>query len=279
MMLTVVVPARNEEAHIAECVTSILSEAREAAIQVEVIVVDDGSSDATASRAEGAGAKVVRHSTQLGPLAAWAAGVAASDSAVVAFVDADCTLGPGALLPLLDALAGPAVGVAAGRAVPLPPGACESLACRSARFSAVLLDEIKGRLYNHDFLPIGRLMAVRREAWLVGITDQPHCDRVVAAAARAVGWEVAWVPQATVRYQLPATYGALRADWERTRRGLRTSAVTFDPMPRKVLLRALWTAACRCPLGGMSWVLCRGALVAEKIVRRSTPVGQPTSWC
>lgn len=279
LMLTVVVPARNEVAHIEACVESIFSGAREAALHVEVIVVDDNSSDATAARAEGAGARVVRHSRQLGPLAAWATGVAASDSAIVVFVDADCTLGTGAFLPLLDALARPTVGVAAGRAVPLPPGARDSLACQSARFSAVLLDEIKGQLHNHDFLPIGRLMALRREAWLVDVVDHPHCDRVVAAAARAAGWTVAWVPQAIVYYQLPATYAALRDDWQRTRRGLRTSSVAFDPVPRTVLLRALWASARHCPMGVVSWVVCRSALVAETIVRRSTPVGRPTSWC
>ena len=57
-----VVPAYNEEGTVARVVTSI----HEQAPQFDVVVVDDGSTDATAEVAARAGAKVVRHPFNLG---------------------------------------------------------------------------------------------------------------------------------------------------------------------------------------------------------------------
>ena len=58
----------------------------------DVIVVDDGSSDATAERAAAAGARVVRRHGPGGSKAhAMDVGVAASDATHILFVDADCT--------------------------------------------------------------------------------------------------------------------------------------------------------------------------------------------
>src|SRR3954463_13165820 len=57
-----VVPAYNEEGTVARVVTKI----HEQAPDFDVVVVDDGSTDATALTAEKAGAKVVRHPFNLG---------------------------------------------------------------------------------------------------------------------------------------------------------------------------------------------------------------------
>src|SRR3954471_16383533 len=57
-----VVPAYNEEGTVARVVTKI----HELAPDFDVVVVDDGSTDATAEEAERAGAKVVRHPLNLG---------------------------------------------------------------------------------------------------------------------------------------------------------------------------------------------------------------------
>jgi glycosyltransferase involved in cell wall biosynthesis len=57
-----VVPAYNEEGTIARVVTNI----HERAPDFDVVVIDDGSTDATADQAERAGAKVVRHPFNLG---------------------------------------------------------------------------------------------------------------------------------------------------------------------------------------------------------------------
>jgi mycofactocin system glycosyltransferase len=60
-----------------------------------VIVVDDGSRDGSAARAEAAGARVLRHPAPRGPAAARNAGLAAASSELVAFIDADCEVMPG----------------------------------------------------------------------------------------------------------------------------------------------------------------------------------------
>src|SRR5688500_4092575 len=100
-------PARNEAPTIARNVAA----ARGCRYIREVIVVDDGSSDATADEARGAGAKVTRRDGSDGSKAlAMAAGVAATDADAILFVDADCT---GLTAAHLDAICEPFV---AGRA-------------------------------------------------------------------------------------------------------------------------------------------------------------------
>ena len=58
----IVIPAFNEESRIAAVLQQIL----DAGLAVDVVVVDDGSIDATAAVAVAAGARVVRHPTNLG---------------------------------------------------------------------------------------------------------------------------------------------------------------------------------------------------------------------
>ncbi len=285
MNFTAVIPARNEESGIARCIGSIVSAAQRASAVAEVLVVDDGSSDGTASRAEASGARVLRHETRLGALAAWATGVNASQSPVVVFVDADCVIDEEALVLLLEAVERPGVGVASGRAVPVEEnyhgnrswggGAVRG----SARFSAALLDELKARLGDHDFVPLGRLMAVRREAWHIGNTQLPHCDRQVASAARRAGWQAVWVPQAIVYYDVPASFRELQSDWRRTRLALARSPQRFDVIPRAVQVAAALAAFRAAPLDGLYWMGCRARLMWGVSGRRDRAwTREPVGW-
>src|SRR5580693_5950282 len=70
--LAVIIPAKNEAARIAATVTA----ASKLAGADLVIVVDDGSDDQTGSRAEAAGARVVRHPRNRGKAAAMQTGAA-----------------------------------------------------------------------------------------------------------------------------------------------------------------------------------------------------------
>jgi glycosyltransferase involved in cell wall biosynthesis len=87
-VISVVVPAYNAARTLGACLHA-LSRQSVPHSEYEVIVVDDGSTDETASVAEAAGARVVRipHG---GPASARNAGVAAAVGEMVLFTDADC---------------------------------------------------------------------------------------------------------------------------------------------------------------------------------------------
>ncbi len=76
-------------------------------------MVDDGSTDATARVAEGAGALVLRQPNQ-GPAAARNAGAAAASGAILVFTDADCEPHPDFLAEILRPFADPGVSGAQG---------------------------------------------------------------------------------------------------------------------------------------------------------------------
>src|SRR5262245_12479708 len=84
-VVAVVIPCLNEEDPIAGVVREVLAQGVD-----QVIVVDNGSTDATAARARAAGAQVVAE-PQRGYGRACAAGVRAvrSDAAIVCFLDGD----------------------------------------------------------------------------------------------------------------------------------------------------------------------------------------------
>ncbi len=79
------IPAYNEEARIEETVRAL----QDLPGVDEVIVVDDGSADATAGRAEAAGARVVLLTPNRGKGEALAAGMAAAHGGILLLLDAD----------------------------------------------------------------------------------------------------------------------------------------------------------------------------------------------
>lgn len=85
LRLSVVLPAKNEEAAIVATIEKI----RRVCPDVEVIVVDDGSCDTTAERATTAGARVVSHPYSKGNGAAIKTGARAATGEIIVFMDAD----------------------------------------------------------------------------------------------------------------------------------------------------------------------------------------------
>jgi glucosyl-3-phosphoglycerate synthase len=89
--VAVVIPALDEESHVGGVVSALMPLVA-ASLVDELVVVDGGSSDATARRAGDAGARVVQQSdvtVARGKGAALQAGVRVTTSSIVAFVDAD----------------------------------------------------------------------------------------------------------------------------------------------------------------------------------------------
>jgi glycosyltransferase involved in cell wall biosynthesis len=89
--ISVVMPAFNEEEGVASAVTAVRSVLSQAGIEHELLVVDDGSTDASAREAEKAGATVVSLPEQRGYGAALKTGIAAAKYDLIAIIDADCS--------------------------------------------------------------------------------------------------------------------------------------------------------------------------------------------
>lgn len=108
MRASIIIPAHNAQRTLARCVGACLSQAYP---DFEVIVVDDGSTDATASIArEIAGITRIQQENQ-GPAAARNRGAEAATGDILVFTDADCVPEPDWLARLLSAFEDGVAGV------------------------------------------------------------------------------------------------------------------------------------------------------------------------
>lgn len=96
--VTVLLPACNEEA----AVGAVVGRTKELYPDFEILVVDDGSTDATARRAEEAGARVVSHPYNIGNGAAVKTGLREASGPWVLMMDADGQHDPADLARLWD---------------------------------------------------------------------------------------------------------------------------------------------------------------------------------
>ena len=132
--VSVVVPARNEAAHVEACVAALL-DSNYPADRFEVIVVDDFSTDGTAERvealqrdADAQHLRLIRLATRLddereghkGAALAW--GLREATGSVLLTTDADCTVSAGWIRGMVDTL-GSATGMVAGSVRMDPDGA------------------------------------------------------------------------------------------------------------------------------------------------------------
>ncbi len=85
--VTIVIPAHNEEGAIGDVVTALRADLPPGV--VEIVVVDDGSTDRTAAIAEACGATVIRHPRNRGYGASLKTGIRSATSEYVLTMDAD----------------------------------------------------------------------------------------------------------------------------------------------------------------------------------------------
>jgi hyaluronan synthase len=118
--IAVVMPAFNEEDAVADSIGSLLS-VDYPPEKLEIVVIDDGSTDNTLREIErvaaGSGSvRVISFPENRGKRAAMAAGIRATSAAVIAFVDSDSSLERDALRRIVRGFAEPKVGAIAGHA-------------------------------------------------------------------------------------------------------------------------------------------------------------------
>lgn len=217
-LVSVVIPARNAEDEIGGVVEAVRAQTTPHA-SVEVIVVDDGSTDETAAHARAAGARVVSMGDGLDGGNAAAArnrGAAASRGDPIIFLDADCLPAPGWLggfLPAFDR--GETI---VGGALDLPAGLSATARC----------DYYCGWYLVHSRRPAGYVphhpppnLGVRRAAFFEtsGFTEeQPFSfaneERAWQAELRKQGHRIWFEPRALAyHFNRPGFLNLLRRNY------------------------------------------------------------------
>jgi len=186
--VSVIIPCFNEERGIASVIQEIRSVLTAAGLRHEILVVDDGSTDASAGEALAAGARVVRHRSNRGYGASLKTGIVAATHSINVIIDADGTY-PACNIPELVKLldrADMAVGARTGANVNIP------LVRRPAKW---LLNRLANYISSSKIPDLNSgLRAFRREvasqyfgilpnqfSFTTTITLAMHCDKYAVA--------------------------------------------------------------------------------------------------
>ncbi|MFD2351862.1 glycosyltransferase [Nonomuraea ferruginea] len=210
--VSVIVPAYNEEAGIAATVRSLVATAYPG--PVEVLVVDDGSTDRTAEAAAGPrlpGVRVIRQDNA-GKAAALNTGIRHARHEFLVMVDGDTVFEPDTIGHLVRRLADPRVGAVSGNT---KVGNRRGLIGRWQHVEYVIGFNLDRRAFELlDCMPTvpGAIGAFRRGA-LVGLggvsTDTLAEDTDLTMALCRAGWRVVYEERALAWTEAPATLGQL----------------------------------------------------------------------
>jgi cellulose synthase/poly-beta-1,6-N-acetylglucosamine synthase-like glycosyltransferase/peptidoglycan/xylan/chitin deacetylase (PgdA/CDA1 family) len=230
--VSVLVPAYNEAAGIAATVTSLVDTWYEGPL--EVIVVDDGSTDATARIAARRGYPEVRviRQANAGKPAALNRGIAAARHDILVLVDGDTVFQPDTLTRLVDRLRDPTVGAVSGNT---KVGNRTGILGRLQHLEYVIGFNLDRRMF--DMLAVmptvpGAIGAFRRGAlaaagWLSSDTLAEDTDLTMAICRS--GWRVTYEESALAWTEAPASlrqlwrqryrwcYGTMQAIWKHRR--------------------------------------------------------------
>lgn len=212
--IAIIIPALNEAGNIGRLVAEVLQ-----IVPARVIVVDNGSTDATGEEARRAGAQLI-HEPRRGYGYACAAGAAAaSDAEVLAFLDGDHSFLPAELPAILASILDGRADLALGSRWlgHIAPGAMPP----QQRFGNWLAARLMNRLYGLSITDLGPYRAIRRS--LLDRLDMREMtygwptEMMVKAArrgARIVEVPVSFHPRRAGRSKISGTLrGTLLAAW------------------------------------------------------------------
>ncbi|MER5601594.1 glycosyltransferase [Streptomyces sp. NPDC002265] len=224
--VTVIVPAYNESAGIEAAVRSLLASTH----PVEIIVVDDGSTDGTADLVESLHLPVrVIRQENAGKPAALNTGLAAATFDLVVMVDGDTVFEPDTVHTIVQPFADPRVGAVSGNAKVVNRG---GLLGRWQHIEYVVGFNLDRRLFDlAECMPTvpGAVGAFRRRALLDigGVSDVTLAeDTDLTMALCRAGWRVVYEEGAKAWTEAPASlnalwrqryrwcYGTLQAMWK-----------------------------------------------------------------
>jgi cellulose synthase/poly-beta-1,6-N-acetylglucosamine synthase-like glycosyltransferase/peptidoglycan/xylan/chitin deacetylase (PgdA/CDA1 family) len=208
--VSVIVPAYNERETITDTVRSLMASDH----PIEVIVVDDGSTDGTADIVESLGYAAVRvvRKRNGGKASALNAGITAARSEMIVMMDGDTIFASDAVRRLVQPFADPTVGGVAGNA---KVANRDKMVARWQHIEYVIGFNIDRRVYDllrcMPTVP-GAIGAFRRRALLhvnkvSGATLAEDTDLTMAVVRS--GWRVVYEPAAVAWTEAPATLGQL----------------------------------------------------------------------
>jgi cellulose synthase/poly-beta-1,6-N-acetylglucosamine synthase-like glycosyltransferase len=181
---------------------------------VEVIVVDDGSTDGTASAVEALGLANVRLIRQenTGKPGALNTGIAAASHDIIVTVDGDTIFQPDTVTNLVQPFADPRVGAVSGNTKVINR---TRLLGRWQHIEYVMGFNLDRRMYERlDCMPTvpGAIGAFRREALVAvgGVSDETLAeDTDLTMAINRAGWRVVYEERAIAWTEAPSSLGAL----------------------------------------------------------------------
>ncbi|SCG70930.1 bifunctional polysaccharide deacetylase/glycosyltransferase family 2 protein [Micromonospora halophytica] len=226
--VSVIVPAYNEAANIAATVRSLVSSAYPA---LEVIVVDDGSSDGTADIVERMGLRGVRviRQANAGKPAALNTGIRAARANLLVLVDGDTVFQPDTVHRLVQGFADPTVGAISGNT---KVANRRRLLGRWQHLEYVIGFNLDRRMYDVlECMPTipGAIGAFRREVLLAvgGVpSDTLAEDTDLTMKVLRAGWRVVYEEGAIAWTEAPSSlrqlwrqryrwcYGTMQAMWK-----------------------------------------------------------------
>ncbi|MEV8319035.1 bifunctional polysaccharide deacetylase/glycosyltransferase family 2 protein [Streptomyces sp. NPDC059900] len=225
--VSVIVPAYNEK----ECIAGTLNSLAASTHPIEIIVVDDGSTDGTAGIAESLGLPNVRVVRQenAGKPAALNNGVRHARYDIVVMMDGDTVFEPDAVHQLVQPFADPGVGAVAGNA---KVGNRRTMIGAWQHIEYVMGFNLDRRMYDllrcMPTIP-GAIGAFHREAVLAvgGMSEDTLAeDTDITIALHREGWRVVYAEHARAWTEAPASvqqlwrqryrwsYGTMQALWK-----------------------------------------------------------------